>query len=71
MLTIRPIRRALVLAPFVLLVTGCTNNEGGVETRGTTTSPDATKSTEEALRRGPEASKKVTPSSYPGASRRP
>jgi hypothetical protein len=70
MLTIRSIRWALVLAPFLLLAAGCTNNEAGVDARGTTTSPDATKSTEEALKQGAEAAKKSTPSSYPGAARR-
>jgi hypothetical protein len=69
MLMIRPFRWALVLAPFLLLVAGCTNNEAGLDTKGTTTSPDATKSTEEALKQGAEATKS-TPSSYPGSSRR-
>jgi hypothetical protein len=71
MLTFRPIRWALVLAPFLFLVAGCSsNNEARVDTKGTTTSPDATKSTEEALKQGAVATKKVTPSSYPGADRR-
>jgi len=68
--TIRPIRRALLLAPLLLVTAGCPSNEAGVDTKGTTTSPDAMKSTEEALKQGAEATKKVTPSSYPGASRR-
>jgi hypothetical protein len=68
--TIRPIRWALALGPILLLLAGCTNNEAGVSTKGTTTSPDALKSTEENLKQAKEAEKKTTPSSYPGAGRR-
>jgi hypothetical protein len=67
--TIRSIRWALALGPLLLILAGCENNEAGV-TKGTTTSPDALKSTEDSLKQGKEAQKKTTPSSYPGAARR-
>ena len=61
--------RAIVLAPALLLLTGCENNENRIDTKGSTTSPAAVTSTEDALKRGAEPVKKTTPSSYPGANR--
>ena len=69
--TLRSLRGALVLAPALLLATGCENNEAGVDTKGTTTSPDAVTSTDDAVKRGAQPTAKTTaPSSYPGAGRR-
>jgi len=71
MRTHRSIRWALVVAPALLLATGCENNEKNLNTQGTTTSPQAVSTTEESLKKGAEpAAKPSTPSSYPGAGRR-
>jgi hypothetical protein len=72
MRTLRSIRWVLALIPALLLlgVTGCEDNEARVNTKGTTTSPEAATSTEEMLKKGAEPAKPSTPSSYPGAGRR-
>jgi len=71
MRTHRSIRWALVAAPALFLVTGCDNNEKGVNTQGTTTAPEAVTTTEDMLKKGAQQPAKPTaPSSYPGASRR-
>jgi len=60
-----------MLAPALFLVAGCgENNESRISTQGTTTAPEAVTSTEDALKKGTEAPKPSTPSSYPGSSRR-
>ena len=69
--TTRSIRRALALVPALFLLAGCgENNEGRINTQGTTTAPEAVTSTEDALKKGAEPAKPETPSSYPGAGRR-
>jgi hypothetical protein len=68
--TLRSIRWALVLVPALFAVTACESNENRIDTRGTTTSPEAVTSVEDSLKRGAEKPKKTTPSSYPGAARR-
>ena len=69
MRSLRSIPWALLTAPALFFAAGCENNEKGVDTKGTTTSPTATTSTEEMLKRGTEAAKtKVAPpAGYPGA----
>lgn len=69
MRTHRSFRWALVVAPALLLAMGCESNESNINTQGTTTSAQATNTTEESLKKEP-APKPATPSSYPGARRR-
>jgi hypothetical protein len=61
---------AAVPALLLLVVTGCEDNEARVNTKGTTTSPEAASSTDDMLKKGSEAPKVAPPSSYPGAGRR-
>ena len=70
MRTHRSIRWALVLAPALFLVTGCDDNEKGLNTKGTMTAPEAVGTTEEMLKKGAEPVKPTAPASYPGRSRR-
>src|SRR5262249_2171487 len=70
MRTLRSIRWALVVVPALLVVTGCENNENRVNTKGTTTSPEAATSVDEMLKKGSEPAKTPPPADYPGAARR-
>jgi hypothetical protein len=64
--TLRSNRWVFVMAPALLIVTGCGgNNESGINTKGTTTSPEAASSPEEMLKRAAAPAKKVIPSGYP------
>jgi hypothetical protein len=68
--TLRSNRWALVMAPALLIVTGCGgNNESGIDTTGTTTSPDAASTPEEMLKRAAAPAKKAVPAAYPRPSR--
>jgi len=67
MSTLRSNRWVFVMAPALLIVTGCGNNESGINTKGTTTSPDAAKSPEDMLKRTPPTTKKQIPAGYPGS----
>jgi len=60
----------LIVVPSLLGVTGCEDNEARINTKGTTTAPEAATSTEEMLKKGAETPKVAPPSSYPGAGRR-
>jgi hypothetical protein len=61
--TLRSIRWVFAMAPVLLLVTACgENNESRIDTKGTTSAPEAVSPTT------PE--KVATPPSYPGAARR-
>ncbi len=75
MMTWKRASTAWALAPVLFLTTGCSeNNESRVSTEGTTTSPSAVKSPEEALKRGTEvnseASSRAAGQGYPGAKNR-
>jgi hypothetical protein len=64
--TLRSIRWVFVMAPALLIVTGCGSNESNIDIKGTTTSPDAASSPEEMLKRAAAApAKKNVPSGYP------
>jgi len=64
--TLRSNRWVLLMAPALLFVTGCgASNENNIDTKGTTTSPDATDSTEELLKRAAKPAKRVVPPGYP------
>lgn len=72
MATFRSMRWVLVLAPALIFVTGCENNEARVDTKGTTTAPGAAATSEEALtapatKSNPYASESAK---YPGADRK-
>jgi hypothetical protein len=67
---LRSIGWALMVVPALWLVTGCEGNESNISTKGSTTAPGATDSTDEMLKRGAEPAKRSSPSNYPGAGRR-
>ena len=67
--------QALAIAPLLIGLSGCTeDNEKGVKSEGTTTAPGVATTTEEALKQGEAANdgKKAAAaaSGYPGASKR-
>lgn len=66
---------ALAIAPLLIGLSGCSeNNEKGVGKEGTTSAPGAATTTEDALKQGAEAkpdAKGAAAAGYPGAGKRP
>jgi hypothetical protein len=67
--TLRSNRWVFVMAPALLIATGCGSNESNISTKGSTTSAEAASSPEEMLKRAADPPKKAVPSGYPRPSR--
>jgi len=59
-----------VIVPALFIASGCAgSNEKNIDTKGTTSSPDAASTPEEMLKRAAAAPKATVPSGYPGPRR--
>jgi len=64
--TLRSNPWVLVMAPALLFVAGCGSNESNIDTKGTTTSPEAASPPEDMMKRAEAAPKPAVPKGYPG-----
>jgi hypothetical protein len=63
--TLRSNPWVFVMAPVLLILAGCGSNEGNIDTRGSTTAPEAATSPEDLAKKGTPP-KQAAPPGYPG-----